>query len=409
MRGPAHAILTDAGKQSAPDEASPTAASQRGMTFMRVLAHELRNLIGTMRNAAHLIRLRNPSDAAILGAAQTVDRQIDAMLKLLERVVDAERIDRGDVILERGPVDVHAAVVSALEENRKAIDDRRQSILVATTAGRIIVRSDEKRLVQVLSRLLRNASRFSADGGEIRIAAEEREGKVRVHVRDNGAGMRSDFLPRVFRFFSATDPSATAGSAAKPVGLGIGLPAMHALMRLLDGGLEARSAGPGKGSEFTVTLPPWREADRATHNASALEPDRAAGPGPVGGRTPLQPRRILLVDDSAAVRDSLSDVLQDLGYEVRTAGDGEEALRLAAAWRPECVLLDINIPLLDGYEVARRLRAQFAPMEMKLVMVSGVTLDAATVRDAKRAGFDFCFDKAGDFPLLDAWLRQDAG
>ena len=191
------------------------------------------------------------------------------------------------------------------------------------------------------------------------------------------------------------------------MGLGIGLPAMHALMRLLDGNLEAFSEGPGRGSEFIVTLPVWREVDRAAHEGRPAPSESGAVPAPAHAvRSTRKPRRILLVDDSAAVRDSFSDILQDMGYEVRTAGDGEDALRSAEAWRPDYVLLDINIPLLDGYEVARRLRAQFTTGELKLVMISGVTLDAATMRDAKRAGFDFCFDKAGNFPMLDAWLRQ---
>ena len=373
---------------------------------MRVLAHELRNLVGTMRNAAHLIRLRNPSDAAILGAAQNIDRQIDAMLKLLERVVDAEQIDRGDVVVESRPIDVHTAILRALDENRTVIEERGQRVHITSSANAAIARSDETRLTQVLSRLVRNASRFTAGGGEIWVGAEERRGGIRVHVRDNGAGMQAELLPRLFAFFAATDQSGAAGPAARPMGLGIGLPAMHALMRLLDGDLEAFSAGPGSGSEFIVTLPVWREADRA---ADETRPARPASGGPVPARAARRApgsRRILLVDDSAAVRESLSDILQDLGYEVRTAGDGEDALRSAEAWRPDYVLLDINIPLLDGYEVARRLRARFTAGELKLVMISGLTLDAATMRNAKRAGFDFCFDKAGEFPMLDAWLRQ---
>jgi CheY-like chemotaxis protein len=374
---------------------------------MRVLAHELRNLIGTMRNAAHLIRLRKPSDAAILGAAQNIDRQIDAMLKLLERVVDAERIDRGDVVLEWGPVDVHAVILRAVDANRQAIEDRAQRVHITPSANAAIARSDEKRLVQVLSRLVSNASRFTPQGGEIWIGTEERPGAIRLHVRDNGAGMRTEFLPRVFVFFSASDRS----GAASPMGLGIGLPAMHALMVLLEGNLEAFSEGPGRGSEFTVTLPVWREIDRAVHQGHAVPSRGGADPGPARTvRLTRKPRRILLVDDSAAVRESFADILQDMGYEVRTAGDGEDALRSSEAWRPDYVLLDINIPLLDGYEVARRLRAQFTACELKLVMTSGVTLDAATIRDAKQAGFDFCFDKAGNFSTLDAWLRQqDAG
>lgn len=374
---------------------------------MRVLAHELRNLVGTMRNAAHLIRLRKPSDAAILGAAQTIDRQIDAMLRQLERVVDAERIDRGDVALDFGPVDVHAAVLGALEDNRKAIEDRRQRVHITSSANAAIARSDEKRLVQVLSRLVRNASRFTAEAGEIWIGAEERHANIRVHVRDNGAGMRAESLPRIFIFFAASDQAGAAGTATRPVGLGIGLPAMHALTHLLDGNLEVYSGGPGKGSEFTLTLPLWREVDRMAQQEHPSPPKTGDGHAPARavGST-RKPRRILLVDDSAAVRESFSDVLRDMGYEVRTSGDGEEALRSAEAWRPDYVFLDINIPLLDGYEVARRLRAQFTAGELKLVMISGVTLDAATMRDAQRAGFDFCYDKAGNFPLLEAWLKQ---
>ena len=357
---------------------------------LRPLAHELRNAIAPVRNAAHLLRKRASADPIVATAVQTIDSALNQSLKLLDRAVDAERVMRGEVSLASTDVDVASIVQQAIAECRAALDEKAQHVRVDIRATAPRVRGDTARLTQVVATLVANASRYSDERSQIDVVVESRDHDVLIRVRDRGAGISAAFLPRVFEPFAQCESdSARAGSVA------MSLPVARKLVDLHGGRLEATSDGADRGSEFIVTL---RTSD--AHESAAEVPQPTSGEARKRGA----PRRVLLVDDNRAVRETYADVLEDLGCEVETAVDGEQALSRALQWRPRFVVLDINLPKRNGYEVARALRERFSSKAMTLVMISGTLLDEATLESARAAGFDHCIDKASDLAVLERVL-----
>jgi CheY-like chemotaxis protein len=372
----------------------PVDPTRSSPTLLRALAHELRNALAPIRNGAHLLRKRAAADPFVDAALAAIEPSIVASLALLDRAVDAERILSGGATLAVEDVDLATIVAAAVDEHRAAITQRSQRIRIELPAGGVTVRADATRLRQIVSQLVGNASKFSADGGDIRVSAALRDRHAVLRVEDDGVGMSPAFAGRVFEPFarpSADDPPTTAS-------LGIGLPVCRKLVEMHGGRIEASSAGEGKGSAFVVTLP-------GASPASAV--DARAGPSvePAPAAASMRPRdrprpRVLLVDDNPAVRETYTEALSDFGCDVETAADGEQALAVAQRSRPDFVILDINLPKRNGFEVARALRAGFTPREMTLVMISGIVLDESTLRAAKAAGFDHCLDKASDLAAL---------
>lgn len=251
--------------------------------------------------------------------------------------------------------------------------------------------ADETLLVQVVAGLVHNAAQCTPADGEIAIAAAVEGDMVVLRVRDSGIGMEPSKLARVFDLFA--EPGASHG------GLGVGLPLARHIVELHGGTIAATSAGPGRGSELVVRLP---LADATLTVSSTTAPAAGAARG-------APDARVLIVDDNADVRASVADLLGSLGYDVRTAGDGETALAVADRWRPTHALIDLNMPLANGFDVARRLRARFAPEEVKLILMSGVALNDVLRESARRAGFDEFVDKVADPEEWAAVLRQDDG
>ena len=386
----------------------------RSDEFLRVLVHELRNHVAPIRNAAHLIRLRAGSDPELSLMVDMIERQVSGIVRALEVIVDAERASHGDVALASEEIDLALAVASAADRAKPMFDARSQRLHASLPQEPIWVRADRARIAQVLDTLLDNAAQYTDANGEIWLDTLPSASRVEVRVRDSGSGIAADFLPHVFDYF--------AGRSRCVHGIGVGLAVARALVERQGGRLHAASAGERKGSEFVIELPvvtrggdtaaqepaqATRRLDAPSGEASQEIPSkRRSGPSPLESRTKGRSgRRILIADDSAAVRDSLASLLRDMGHEVRGARDGDEALELAASWQPDFVLLDIHMPKLNGFKVARELRGRVPSTRMHLVMMSGNTLDEATLAGAKAAGFDTCIDKVFAFSELEKLLN----
>jgi CheY-like chemotaxis protein/anti-sigma regulatory factor (Ser/Thr protein kinase) len=363
--------------------------------LLRALTHELRNSIAPIVNAVHLIRLRGGGDQELAGILSIIERQIASMTRTLEAVSEADRLARGETTLQRQRVDLAMVIQSALASRKASIEARRQRVHIVSGPRPVWVEADQARLAQCIGNLLDNAARYSDEGSEITIEVVAGADEVELRIKDQGRGIPSDVLPHVFEAFTLRQPDRA--------GLGLGLTIARALCELHGGRIGARSEGEGKGSEFWITLPLALQGAERTAAAPAktdVAPPAAMEHAPA--------RRILVADDNQAVRNSFAAILREMGHDVRLAADGVQALEVAEAWSPEFVILDIHMPKIDGYSIARRLRARFPSEKMQLVMMSGTDLDQTTLLGAKQAGFDHCVDKTFAVKGLDALLRGQA-
>ncbi|MEX0717668.1 MAG: PAS domain S-box protein [Planctomycetaceae bacterium] len=342
-------------------------AGRRKDEFLAMLAHELRNPLAPIRSGLDILRME-PN-----GQKETVElmqRQVEHLVRLVDDLLDVSRIMRGKVELRRQPTRIATIVQRATEAVRWSIDDQEQALAVELPDEAIVVDVDPVRLVQVIENLLNNASKYTDQGGRIAVAVERRGRSVLIHVRDDGIGIDEELLPRIFDLFTQSSRSLDRAQG----GLGIGLTLVRSLVEGHGGTISARSAGPGKGSEFTVCLP--------VTDAVPLADD-----APLEVRPALS-RRVLVVDDNVGAVRMLSLLLQRLGpHEVATAQDGPSALRMIAEFRPEVVLLDIGLPGMDGYEVAARVRKDPAHDDVLLVALTGYGQEEDR-RKSRRAGFD---------------------
>jgi PAS domain S-box-containing protein len=378
---------TDITEQRAAEEALRH-ADQRKDEFLATLAHELRNPLAPIRQAAALSQMPTATSAQVRWSLELIDRQVKHMAMLLDDLLDVARFTRGRLALNRTRVKASEIVLAAVEMTRPHIEGRAHVLEIALPEEPLVVHGDSMRLAQVIANLLTNAAKYTDPGGRIRVSARKVERHAELLVADNGIGIASEQLERVFEMFSqgAAPAHLTAG------GLGIGLSLSRGLVELHGGSLEARSAGIGHGSTFVVRLPLLEET------SASLE----ERPHPLTGA--LGPRRVLVVDDNVDAADSLALLVQLEGHEVLTAYDGETALSKAASFRPHVVLLDLGMPGIDGYETARRMRAMRSGAEMLLVAVTGWGQEDDRRRTAA-AGFDHHLVK----PLEVATLNRVIG
>jgi PAS domain S-box-containing protein len=341
--------------------------------FLGMLAHELRNPLGTIRNAVQVLKQFGPPDPNLQWAQDVIVRQSDHMAHLVEDLLDASRIAHGKVRIQKEPIELGRVVDQAVEACRSLLSTRKQQVTVSLPSRRVRLLADPTRLVQVLTNLLNNAAKYTDEGGQIWLTTTAEEGEVVVRVRDNGIGIAAAMLPRVFDLF--TQVPAALGRAEG--GVGIGLAMVGHLVQLHGGTVQAFSDGPGQGSEFVVRLPLLA--------ATCAARDDAGETGDVPAESP--PRRILIADDNRDLAEAVAQLLRRRGHEVCVAGDGPAALAAAHAFKPEVVFLDIELPVLSGYEVARRLREQPGLENVLLVATTGYAEEE--VRDrAHEAGFD---------------------
>jgi CheY-like chemotaxis protein len=348
-------------------------ADRRKDEFLATLAHELRNPLAPLRNAVELLGRSGDNATVIEQARGMMGRQLDQMVRLIDDLLDLSRVSRGKVQLRKERVELAAVVRSAVETVRPLIEAEAHELTVALPPEAIRVDADPTRLAQVFSNLLHNAAKYTPKGGHIWLGGECRGDRVVVSVRDTGIGIAAEHLPRLFEMFSQVAPALERSHG----GLGIGLSLVRGLVELHGGTVEARSAGPGKGSEFIVRLPDVESPVRAPQQPGDDGEKARAGPK----------RRILVVDDNRDAADSLAVMLSLSGHETRTAYDGLEAVQAAADFRPDAVLLDIGLPRMNGYEAARHLRQQPWGKGMVLIALTGWGQEEDK-RRALEAGFD---------------------
>lgn len=364
---------------------------ERKDEFLAMLAHELRNPLAPISNAVQILDRCGIEHPTLTWARGVITRQVSHLVRLVDDLLDVSRITRGKIRLQTGPVDVAAAVNTAVETSRPLIVARRHELTVSLPDGPVTVQADPTRLAQVLSNLLNNAAKFTPRGGRVGVAVSLDQGEVAFRVRDNGSGIRADLMPRIFDLFTQADNSLDRAEG----GLGIGLTLVKRLVELHGGTVEARSDGEGKGSEFVVRLP---------HAfARSAEPDR----GPAAREAPSGSLRVLIVDDNIDAAESLAALLRLSGHEPRSAYGGPAALEAARSFRPQAILLDLGLPGLDGYEVARRLRADPLTAHCLLVAVSGYSQPEDQAR-AREAGFNHHLAKPADLAALHRILSLHA-
>jgi PAS domain S-box-containing protein len=366
-------IATDITDRKRAEEALKE-ADRRKDEFLAMLAHELRNPLAPIRNAVQIMRLLGSADSRLEQAREMIERQVVHMTRLVDDLLEVSRITRGKIKLQIEPVDLVAVVARAVETSRPLIDARQHDLTIALPPEPIRLEADATRLAQVISNLLNNAAKYTENGGRIWLTVDHEGGEAVVRVRDSGIGIPPDLLQRIFDLFAQADRSLDRSQG----GLGIGLTLVKNLVEMHGGSVTAHSNGPGKGSEFVVRLPlsPYHD------NANALATSSAATPADI----PC-PHRILVVDDNRDSAESIALLLKLWGHDVRTAPDGATALETVRAYRPQVVLLDIGLPNVNGYDVAKQLRQEFGRDGLLLIAVTGYGQSEDRRRSAQ-AGFD---------------------
>jgi PAS domain S-box-containing protein len=371
-------------------ETSLRDADRRKDEFLATLAHELRNPLAPIRQAALIFKAPTATEAQKRWGGDVISRQVQHMALLLEDLLDISRITRGTLGLRTQAVRLDEIVQAAIEPARPIIDSKRHVFSVELPADPVHFIADPLRLAQVLSNLLTNAAKYTDPEGTLRLRAACTGNTLTISVIDNGIGLPAEALTSVFTMFSQVASSHDHSEG----GLGIGLALAKGLIELHGGTIEAKSAGIGRGSEFIVRLP-LRQATVSSHNRVV---DSGCAPG--------VSRKVLIADDNYDAGESLAVLLRMDGHEVTVVHDGQEALAVWPAFLPDVALLDIGMPRLNGYEVARRVRQSDAGRSVLLIAATGwgQTRDRA---EALAAGFDHHFTKPIDPDRLRELLRSD--
>jgi len=353
--------------------------------FLALLAHELRNPLAPLRNAVQVLELPDVDSAAIGQARDIMKRQIQNMARLIEDLLDVSRITLRTVRLQREPVELATLVRQAVEVIALHLEARRQDLSLTLPDEAVYLDADPARMEQILGNLLNNASKFAHRGGHLALLAELAGGEIVIRVRDDGVGIAPEMLPRIFDLFTQEQCSLDRSQG----GLGIGLTLVRSLVELHGGTVEAYSAGLEQGSELVVRLPVMPHD--MVPAAETAEPGDAAAPAPAT----FPPRRILVVDDNVDTAESMAFLLRLKGHEIRVAHSGLTAIDAALSFAPEIVLLDIGLPGLDGYQVARKLRRHPSLAGAILVALTGYGQEEDR-RLAREAGFDHHLTKPVD-------------
>lgn len=348
---------------------------RRKNEYLATLAHELRNPLAPVLNAVAILQSR-PSEAESVRAREMIERQVGHMRRLIDDLLDAARVTEGKIALDRETMDLRDAARAAADSVRPAMDRRDHRLVLSVPQRPVHVSADETRIEQVLTNLLDNAAKYTQPGGRVDLEMEVSEAEAMVRIRDTGEGFDVEARESIFELFAQGERSLDRSEG----GLGIGLTVVKRLVEMHGGSVAAHSAGPGQGSEFTVRLP------------LAEPPGATTESGADTGTGEFQPLRVLVVDDNADSAESLAMLLEAGGHRVRVAFDGAAALEAAAASSPHVVLLDIGLPGLDGYEVARRLRrggpsGGGLSREALIVAISGYAQEEDLDRSAE-AGID---------------------
>jgi signal transduction histidine kinase/CheY-like chemotaxis protein len=369
-------------------------SDRRKDEFLATLAHELRNPLAPIRNALQIIRLTGSEVPAIGQARIMMERQLRQMVRLIDDLLDVSRINRGKLELRKERVELAAVITNAVETARPMIEAAGHELTIALGEQPVYLDADPVRLGQVFSNLLNNSAKYMERGGHIWLTSTRGEKEVTISVRDTGIGIPPGALSAIFDMFTQVDRSLEKSQG----GLGIGLTLVKRLVEMHGGSIEARSEGPGRGAEFVARLP-VASVEEAPKLASVCEELESRSPA----------CRILVADDNRDAAESMGMLLRLSGNEVRTVNDGLKAIEEAAVFRPDLILLDIGMPQMNGYEAARRIRAQQWGKSMVLVALTGWGQEEDR-RRASEAGFDQHFTKPvspADLDQLVAGLQTD--
>jgi signal transduction histidine kinase/ActR/RegA family two-component response regulator len=355
-------------------------ADRRKDEFLATLGHELRNPLAPLLTALHLLRTAGPANELMGRVGEVMERQINHLVRLVDDLLEVSRITRGSIEIHREPLNLSEIIQAAVETSRPALDAAQHELTITQPPEPVIVHGDPVRLTQVVANLLTNAAKYTNPGGRIGLAVARQGERATITVQDNGIGISADQLGSVFEMFTQVDRSNRRAQG----GLGIGLTLVKSLVAMHGGHVEARSQGLGRGSEFVVDLPV------------------ASGqPKPVTSMVPKEfpSRRVLVVDDNHDAAQMLGQLLNALGAEVAVVYSGRSALEKLVDFDAECVLLDIGMPDMDGYEVARRIRATDSGRDVMLVALTGWSQEHDQ-RRSRAAGFDHHVVKPPDIDKL---------
>ena len=358
--------------------------------FLAMLAHELRNPLAPILSAVQLMRMKPVADPQLSWSRDVIERQLAHLTRLVDDLLDVARITRGKINLSREPIELGALIARAVETVQPLIQERGHQFICEIPAGTLRVDADPLRLTQAFGNVLGNAAKYTERGGRITLGVCRQGSEVEIRVRDNGIGIPAEVLPRIFDLFTQLD-----GRSDHPhSGLGIGLALVRRLLQMHGGSIAAHSEGAGLGSEFVIRLPLLLAATQPGDGRATATED-----------APPVRRRILVADDNADALQTLATVLELGGHEVFSAANGSLALESAERHLPEVALLDIGMPLLDGYEVARRIRAQAWGKRITLVALTGWGQDSDR-RRSQEAGFDSHLVKPLDLAKLTQLLSR---
>lgn len=367
-------------------------ADRRKDEFLATLAHELRNPLAPIRNSLQILRLTGDSKPATEQIYEMMERQVNQMVRLVDDLLEISRITRGQIELRKERVSLTTVIQSAVEVSKPLIEDACHHLAISLPPEPLTFEADPVRLEQIVSNLLNNAAKYTNPAGRIWLTAQRESNNVVISVRDSGIGILPDMLPRIFEMFTQVEHSTSRTHG----GLGIGLTLVRSLVEMHGGNVEARSEGPGKGSEFIVRLPlddnPRTEMVRDNMQHSGQ----------------LSSRRVLVVDDNRDAADSLGKLLNLAGAEARAVYNGFAALEALPTYQPAVLLVDIGMPEMDGYELARRVRQLPECGDLTLIALTGWG-QAEDRQRSQAAGFDFHLTKPADFNTLQMLLDSLKG
>jgi PAS domain S-box-containing protein len=371
--------------------------------FIATLAHELRNPLAAIRMGVRVLGRADIPPPQRERMHAIIDRQSAQLVRMIDDLLDVSRITRGKIDLRRERISMGRVLEHAAEGVRELCQAKGVRLTLEMPDPPLVIDADAFRLVQVLTNLMNNACKFTERGGAITVAARRDGQDAVVRVRDTGIGIPREQLGRIFDMFTQVE-----GMHGADGGLGIGLSLARSLIALHGGSIEAHSAGPGHGSEFVVRVPALADVQQVPAAAFASEAEAAAAAGPARGEERPAQRRVLAVDDNPDALEAMATMLRNAGHAVEVAAAGEEAWEKACSWRPDAVLLDIGLPGIDGYEVARRIRSERWGHDVLLVALTGWGRDVDRAR-AQQAGFDAHVTKPAEADELERLILADRG
>ncbi|HET6326170.1 MAG TPA: PAS domain S-box protein [Planctomycetaceae bacterium] len=367
------------------------AADRQKNEFLAMLAHELRNPLAPIRNGLQLLRLPDIDPDTVQQTTEMMERQVVHLVRLVDDLLDVSRVIMGKMTFKREPVEITAVVSRAVEESQSTIDSHGHELMLSLPARPIIVDADIHRLAQVITNLLENAAKYTETPSQIWLSVDRHDDEAVIRVRDEGIGISPEMLPDVFNLFVQAD-----NSLGRPKGgLGIGLNVVKRIVEMHDGTVTVSSPGLGQGSEFTVRLPVSKN----------IAPQGATKPSSHDVHCHTTKRKILVVDDNVDAAVTITALLKAWGHEVQTAYNGPSALETVGRFRPDIILLDIGLPGMSGYDVAKNVRAEPSAKGIIIAALTGYGQDADRQRSWE-AGFDYHLTKPPDPTLLESLLAS---